>query len=137
MTLTKPYPDKLILLNFFIKSIHTYIRLLWLIFLAWDSTNLKTCLRPRLQKRWRGIHTKAKKHLYSFVLNCRGGSNKMHQGGNYQDFLKWEWVVFRSFSYNSWMNLKDFFSQNLQYDFELPSTVRCKRANMNIAINIY
>ena len=27
---------------------------------------------------------------YSFVPNCRGrGSNKMHQGENYQDFLKW------------------------------------------------
>ena len=30
---------------------------------------------------------------YSFVPNCRGegggGSNKIHQGQNYQDFLKW------------------------------------------------
>ena len=30
--------------------------------------------------------------MYSFVSNCRGGEggggNKMHQGGNYQDFLK-------------------------------------------------
>ena len=25
---------------------------------------------------------------YSFVSNCRRGSNKMHQGANYQDFLK-------------------------------------------------
>ena len=28
--------------------------------------------------------------MYSFVSNCRGGggSNKMHQGENYQEFLK-------------------------------------------------
>ena len=40
-------------------------------------------------------------HIYIYTLLClivrRGGSNKMHQGENYQDFLKWE-VVFRSFS---------------------------------------
>ena len=35
--------------------------------------------------------------LLSLIL---GGSNKMHEGKNYQDFLKWE-VVFRSFSYNN------------------------------------
>ena len=29
-------------------------------------------------------------HTYSFVPNClEGGSNKMHQGENYQDFLKY------------------------------------------------
>ena len=40
---------------------------------------------------------------YSFVPNCRwgGGSNKMHQGESYQDFLKWGGVVFGSFSYNN------------------------------------
>ena len=38
--------------------------------------------------------------IYYFVPNCRGGSNKMHQGENYQDLLKWG-VVFRSFSYNN------------------------------------
>ena len=26
---------------------------------------------------------------FSFVPYCRGQSNKMHQGGNYQDLLKW------------------------------------------------
>ena len=35
----------------------------------------------------------------------------MHEGKNYQDFLKWE-VVFRSFSYNN--ELKGFFYENLQ-----------------------
>ena len=29
-----------------------------------------------------------------------GGSNKMHQGENHQDFLKWG-VAFRLFSYNN------------------------------------
>ena len=39
--------------------------------------------------------------IYSFVPNCREeGSNKMHPGENYQDFLKWG-IVFRSFSYNN------------------------------------
>ena len=39
--------------------------------------------------------------IYSFVPNCREeGSNKMHHGENYQDFLKWG-IVFRSFSYNN------------------------------------
>ena len=40
-------------------------------------------------------------------------SNKIHQGENYQNFLKW-WggggIVFRSFSYNNQSNeLEDFF----------------------------
>ena len=32
-----------------------------------------------------------------------GGSNEMHQGGNYQDFLKWKGGggIFRSLSYNN------------------------------------
>ena len=43
---------------------------------------------------------------YSFVPSCTGGrggggSNKMHQGGNYGDFLKWWGGVFKSFSYNN------------------------------------
>ena len=33
---------------------------------------------------------------YSFVPNCRE-YNKMHHGGNYQDFLKWVCVFFRSY----------------------------------------
>ena len=40
---------------------------------------------------------------YSFVPNCMaGGWNKMHQGENYQDFLKWvREGVFKSFCYNN------------------------------------
>ena len=40
---------------------------------------------------------------YSFVPNCRWGwgLNKKQQEENYQDFLKWGGVVFRSFSYNN------------------------------------
>ena len=46
----------------------------------------------------------------TFLCLIVGESNKMHQGENYQNFLKW-WggVVFRSFSYNNQMNLKGFF----------------------------
>ena len=38
------------------------------------------------------------------------GSNKIHQEENYQDILKWRGGVFRSFSYNNYMNL-GFFSK--------------------------
>ena len=39
------------------------------------------------------------------------GSNKIHQGENYQDFLKWGEGVFRSFSYNNSMYLRVFFAK--------------------------
>ena len=45
-----------------------------------------------------------------FTLSClivEGRSNEMHQGGNYQCFLKWG-DTFRSFSYNNQMNLSGF-----------------------------
>ena len=56
----------------------------------------------------------------------------MHQGGNYQDFLKWGrgGGVFRSFSYNNLMNLV-FFPKNLQFD-PLP-TIRYKRVKFYVA----
>ena len=39
--------------------------------------------------------------IISIIIVCFClGSNKMHQGGNYQD-LNWEAVVFRSFTYNN------------------------------------
>ena len=44
------------------------------------------------------------KITYTFLPNCRGGrgSNRMHQGGNYEDFLKWDGGdCFRSFSYDN------------------------------------
>lgn len=44
---------------------------------------------------------------YYFVPNCRGGSNKMHHGGNYQHFLK------------LWAGGWGFFRQNLQFDSPL------------------
>ena len=69
-------------------------------------------------------------YLY-LMLNCSGrGSNKMHQGGNYQDFLKWGvegGVVFRSFSYNNWMSLRAFFPKKLQFDPPTLLTIRHKR----------
>ena len=53
------------------------------------------------------VEISSKKRGYSSVPNCSvcvcvggggggrgGGSNKIHQGKNYQDFLKWEWGYF-------------------------------------------
>ena len=74
--------------------------------------------------------TTSKAFPYSFVPNCRvggewgrvgGGSNKMHQRSNYQDFLKWGEGGVRSFSYNNQMNLSGFFIQNLQFDASPPA----------------
>ena len=45
-----------------------------------------------------------KQFIHANYIFCR--VNKMHQGGNYQDFLKWGEVVFRSFSYNNYINLR-------------------------------
>ena len=57
------------------------------------------------------------------MATCRGsggrggwlvGSNKMHQGENYQDFLKWGVVLGHSLQIIKWT--WGFFSQNLKFD---------------------
>ena len=45
----------------------------------------------------------------------------MHEGKNYQDFLKWE-VVFRSFSYNN--ELKGFFLRKFAASPPLQSSTK-------------
>ena len=46
--------------------------------------------------------------LLCLIVGGREGSNKMHQGKNNQDFVKW-WVVFRSCC--DYMNLRGFCPQ--------------------------
>ena len=62
--------------------------------------------RRKVTKSWcESWHyvTRPSNDVNIFVPNCKGGgeSNKMHQGENYQDLLKWGGgCVFWAFSYN-------------------------------------
>ena len=54
------------------------------------------------------------RHVTTLMCLIAGGSNKMHQGENYQDFLKWRGggSVFKSFSYDNYINeLEGFFKK--------------------------
>ena len=76
------------------------------------------------------------RNWYLCTLLCLivGGSNKMHPGGNYQDFLKWgRDVCFRSFSYNNWINLRVFFPKKYSLS---PSKIKHKRV-YNLVLFIY
>ena len=48
----------------------------------------KTIYNIDSEKCWFALNLGCK-FTYSFVPNCRVGSNEMHQGENYQGFLKW------------------------------------------------
>ena len=68
----------------------------------------------------------------TFLCLIVGGSNKMHQGENYQNVLKWGRGVFMSFSYNNQMNLKVFFTK-FAIRPPLPLTIRHKRVTLEFS----